>query len=236
MTSAPSWSRQRKSGGTSGGVEAGLTPMSRNVTPARASGPTSPRVWPGTSVISRRWSSSRIAGRARRTAPGDASTSARSSISVSQLNGRACQARSSAATPAPRAAAGPGWPVPDTGTSARSRSSRRTAPARPRRAGRRRCRWPAGSIRRSSAGSRRLRVREADVEVALENDVDGLDGALGVTGAAEAVGAGPSSSAPPQAPRPSETSRRSYGPHVLQFSPAEWLHSVLHRTVGSCPR
>src|SRR5271157_406366 len=95
---APSGSCQTNSEGTSGTVLASLTPMSRNFTPWAASGPTSPREWPGTSVIfapivvrPKRWSSDCENPKAP-------SIMERSMNSVSQVKGSACQARSPAAT------------------------------------------------------------------------------------------------------------------------------------------
>src|SRR6478752_924545 len=50
-TDEPRESFHKKMGGSSAGVLASLTPMSRNFTPCEASGLMMPRVWPGTSVI-----------------------------------------------------------------------------------------------------------------------------------------------------------------------------------------
>src|SRR5580700_2769205 len=86
-----------KSDGTSGGVLAEFTPMCKNLTPASASGPTSPIVCPGTSVIFapavvRPNRESSDFENPRQPVIMDLSIN-----SVCQLNGRACHAISPAA-------------------------------------------------------------------------------------------------------------------------------------------
>ncbi len=103
-------SRQRKSGGTCGKEEAGLTPMCSSLTPARASGPTRPRVCPVTSVI---FAATVVRPNARsrpREIANASSSRAWFSSSLWVVNGRACQAMSPAwiaSSIARRAAASP---------------------------------------------------------------------------------------------------------------------------------
>jgi hypothetical protein len=91
---APRVSFQTKSGGSSAGVLASLTPISRNFTPCAATGEMMPRVWPGTSVILAPVvvRPKRASSDCERAMPAEIMEA--SIISVCQLKGRACHAMS----------------------------------------------------------------------------------------------------------------------------------------------